>query len=278
MFKHNLFIRLSSAVVFVIVLLGGILINEYLYVVVFTLITVLTLAESYHLFEKTGNRTQKYYGIFVGLSIYLTSFFVARGDIPPSSYFIAIFLILFLFIFEMYQDRENYFLCIAFTIFGIVYVVIPMSTLNFIAFPGIGNGIFTYKYVLALFIIIWINDTGAYLIGSKFGKTKLFERISPKKTWEGTIGGAVFATIASFIISLYFKELSLPEWLIFAFIIIVFGVYGDLVESWLKRRAGIKDSGTIMPGHGGLLDRFDSTLFAAPMIFLYLKILEFFYL
>lgn len=278
MFKRNLFIRLFSSVVFVIVLLGGILINEYLYVVVFTLVTVLAQTESYHLFEKTGNHPQKYYGIFVGLTIYLISFFMARGDIPPSSYFIAIFLILFLFIFEIYQDREDNFLCIAFTIFGIVYVVIPMSILNFIAFPGIGNGIYTYKYVLALFIIIWLNDTGAYLIGSKFGKTKLFKRISPKKTWEGTIGGAVFAIIASYVISLYFKELSLPEWLVFALVIVVFGGYGDLVESGLKRRAGIKDSGTIMPGHGGILDRFDSTLFAAPMIFLYLKILECFFM
>lgn len=277
MFKRDLFIRLSSAIIFVIVLLGGILINEYLYLVVFTFITIFTQAESYHLFEKTGNRPQKYYGIFVGLTIWLLTFFVARGDIPPSSYFVAIFLILFLFIFEIYQDREDHFLCIAFTIFGIVYVVIPMSTLNFIAFAGINNGMFTYEYILALFIIIWLNDTGAYLIGSKFGKTKLFERISPKKTWEGIIGGAIFAFISAFVISLYFNGLTMPQWLIFAGIIVVFGVYGDLVESWLKRKAGIKDSGTIMPGHGGLLDRFDSTLFAAPMVFLYLKIIEYFF-
>jgi phosphatidate cytidylyltransferase len=277
MFNRNFLLRLLSAVVFIIVLLGGIVINEYLYVVVFTLITVLTQAESYHLFEKTGNRPQKYYGIFVGLTVFMSAFFVARGDIPPSSYFISIFLILFLFIFEIYQDREDHFICIAFTIFGIVYVVIPMSIINFIAFAGINKGIFTYEYVLSMFIIIWVNDTAAYLLGSKFGKRKLFERISPKKTWEGTIGGAVFSLITAFIISIYFKGLNLHEWMIFAGIVVVFGVYGDLVESWLKRRAGIKDSGTIMPGHGGLLDRFDSTLFAAPAIFLYLKIIEYFF-
>jgi len=277
MAKSNLLKRALSALVFVIVLLGGILINEYLYVVVFTLITVIAQAESYHLFEKTGNRPQKYYGIFVGLITFLLTFFVARGNIPPTSYFIAIFMIIFLFIFEIYQNREDHFISIAFTIFGIVYVVIPLSTLNFIAFAGINEGIYTYEYLLAFFIILWLNDTGAYLIGSKFGKTKLFERISPKKTWEGTIGGAIFAFIAAYVISLYFKGLSMPEWIIFAVITVVFGVYGDLVESWLKRRAGIKDSGTIMPGHGGLLDRFDSTFFAAPMIFLYLKIIEYFF-
>ncbi len=278
MVKKNLLKRALSALVFVVVILGGILINEYLYVVVYTLITIIALAESYHLFEKTGNRPQKYYGIFVGLTIYLLTFFVARGNIPPSSYFIAIFLILFLFIFEIYQDREDHFISIAFTVFGIVYVVIPISTLNFIAFSGINKGLFTYEYLLSLFIILWVNDSGAYIIGSLFGKTKLFERISPNKSWEGTIGGAVFAFIAAYVISLFFNGLSLFQWLIFAGITVLFGTYGDLVESWLKRRAGIKDSGTIMPGHGGLLDRFDSTLFAAPMIFLFLKIIEYFFI
>ncbi len=275
--KKDLTIRAISAIIFIVVILGGILINEYLYIVVFTLVTMIMLSESYHLFEKTGNKPQKYYGIFVGLTVYLLTFFVARGSIPPSSYFIAIFLILFLFIFEIYQDREDHFLSIAFTVFGIVYVVIPMSTLNFIAFPGINKGLFTYEYPAALFAIIWLNDTGAYLFGTKFGKTKLFERISPNKTWEGTVAGAVFAFITAYVISLFFKGLTLPQWLIFAAVTVLFGTYGDLVESWLKRRAGIKDSGTIMPGHGGLLDRFDSTLFAAPMIFLYLKILEYFF-
>ncbi len=278
MLKNNLLKRGLSALVFVIVLLGAILINEYLYVVIFTLITILTLAESYQLFEKTGNNPQKYYGIFVGLTLYLLSFFVAREDIPPSSYFIVIFLILFLFIFEIYQNKDNHFISIAFTIFGIVYVVIPMSTLNFIAFAGINKGLFTYEYLLALFIIIWINDTGAYLVGSKFGKTKLFERISPNKSWEGTVGGIVFAFTAAYVISLFLKGLSVYQWFIFAAVTVLFGIYGDLVESWLKRKAGIKDSGTIMPGHGGLLDRFDSTLFAAPVIFLYLKIIEYFFI
>ncbi len=278
MLKRNLLKRALSALIFVIVLLGGILINEYLYVVVFLLITLIALAEAYHLFEETGNKPQKYYGLFLGLTVWLLTFFVARNDIPSISYFIAIFLIIFLFIFEIYQHREDHFLSIAFTVFGIIYVVIPMATLNFIAFSGINKGVFTHKYLLALFVILWINDTGAYLIGSKFGKTKLFERISPNKTWEGTIGGAIFAFIAAYVIALYFKSLTLPEWMIFAAVTVVFGVYGDLTESWLKRRAGIKDSGTIMPGHGGLLDRFDSTLFAAPMIFLYLKIIEYFFL
>ncbi len=277
MLNRNLSLRLISAVVFVVVLLGGILINEYLYLVVFAVITMLSQAELYVLLKKTENNPVKYYGIFVGLSIFLASFFVARGDIPSTSYFVSIFLILFLFIFELYQNNEDHFTSIAFTIFGIVYVVIPMSTINFMAFAGLNDAVYTYEYILAFFIILWVNDSAAYLVGSKFGKHKLFERISPKKTWEGTLGGAFFSVLAAFVISFFFQSLSVSEWLIFAVIIAIFGVYGDLVESWLKRKAGIKDSGNIMPGHGGLLDRFDSTLFAAPMIFLYLKIIEYFF-
>jgi phosphatidate cytidylyltransferase len=182
-----------------------------------------------------------------------------------------------MFILELYQDREQHFRSIAFTIFGIVYVVIPISTLNFIAYAGINDDQYTYEYLLAMFIMIWVNDSGAYLIGSMIGKHKLFKSISPKKTWEGTIGGLISALLAAILISQYFLGLSLLEWIIFALVVVVFGTYGDLVESHLKRRFGVKDSGNIMPGHGGLLDRFDSTFFVAPMIFLYLKVIEYFF-
>ncbi|MCD4794811.1 MAG: phosphatidate cytidylyltransferase [Bacteroidales bacterium] len=275
--KKNLIIRSLSAVVFLLVLLSGIILNEYLYISVFTLITIIAQAELYIIFKKQGYNPQMLYGLFVGLVIFILTFLVAKELIPPTSYFIAIFLILFLFIFELYHYRENHFVSIAFTIFGIVYVVIPMSTLNFIAFAGINQNIYTYEYLLAMFIMIWVNDSGAYLIGSIIGKHKLFERISPKKTWEGTIGGLLSTIAATYVVSIFFTGINLFQWLIFAVIVVIFGTYGDLVESQLKRRAGVKDSGNIMPGHGGLLDRFDSTFFAAPMIFLYLKAIEYFF-
>lgn len=260
-----------------LVLLSGIIVNEYLYISVFTLITIIAQAELYIIFKKQGYNPQRLYGLFVGLVIFILTFLVAKELIPPTSYFIAIFLILFLFIFELYHCRENHFVSIAFTIFGIVYVVIPMSTLNFIAFAGINQNIYTYEYLLAMFIMIWVNDSGAYLIGSLIGKHKLFERISPKKTWEGSIGGLLSTFTAAYVVSLFFTGINVYQWLIFAVIVVIFGTYGDLVESQLKRRAGIKDSGNIMPGHGGLLDRFDSTFFVAPMIFLYLKTIEYFF-
>ncbi len=124
---------------------------------------------------------------------------------------------------------------------------------------------------------IWIADSAALLFGRRFGRHKLVPRVSPKKTWEGTAGGFLVTLIAAYVISLWFTVLNLNEWLIFAAIVVVFGTYGDLFESLLKRKVGVKDSGNIMPGHGGLLDRFDSTFFVAPMIFLYLKVLEYFF-
>jgi phosphatidate cytidylyltransferase len=275
--KKNFIIRSLSAFVFLAVVLSGILLNEYLYIAVFTLITVIAQAELYIMIEKKGYTTQKLYGIFTGVVIYVSTFLVAKYIIPPTSYFIAIFLIILLFILELYQTREHHFRSIAMTIFGIVYVVIPMSTLNFIAFAGINQDRYTYVYLLAMFSMIWVNDTGAYLIGSLIGKHQLFPSISPKKSWEGSIGGFVFTIFAAFIISLFFHGLNLFQWFIFATVVVVFGTYGDLVESHIKRSTGVKDSGKVMPGHGGLLDRFDSTFFVAPMIFLYLKVIEYFF-
>lgn len=273
--KKDLFVRAFSAAIFLVLLLSSILINEYLLLGMFLIITGLSQWEFYKLMQKKNYDIQRKYGIFIGFVVVVTSFFVAKGVIPSSSFYFTIFLIILMFIIQLYSDREEHFTSIAFTLVAIVYIAIPLSTINFIAFAGINESQYTYDYILAMFIMIWVNDSGAYIFGSLLGKTKLFERISPKKTWEGTIGGFLTVIVAAYIISLYFTELNLIEWFIFGTIVSVFGNYGDLVESHLKRRIGVKDSGKIMPGHGGMLDRFDSTFFAAPMIFLYLKTLEF---
>ena len=128
----------------------------------------------------------------------------------------------------------------------------------------------TSSLLVGFFIVIWGNDTFAYLSGMAFGKHKLLERVSPKKTWEGTFGGALFSFIAVIVLSLFFKELNAFEWIGFALTIIIFGTFGDLFESLIKRTLGLKDSGNIMPGHGGILDRFDSILMAAPFAYIYI--------
>ena len=275
--KKNLLKRSLSALFFLVILLSGILINEYFYFGVFIIITIISQFELYRLLKKGDYPSQNRYGVLIGFVIFVLSFFVAQDMLPPTSYFLAILLILILFISQLYYKNEDHFKSIAFTLFGIVYIVLPLSALTFIAFSGINNDQYTYDYILAMFIMIWVNDSGAYIIGSLIGKRKLFERISPKKTWEGTAGGFLVTLIAAYIISFSFTDLKLYEWMIFAVIVVVFGTYGDLVESLLKRKVGVKDSGNIMPGHGGLLDRFDSTFFVAPMIFLYLKVLEYFF-
>jgi len=146
---------------------------------------------------------------------------------------------------------------------------LPFSLLNFILFIKDWQPLI----LLSVFVTIWVNDTGAYLTGVTIGKHRLFERISPKKSWEGFIGGAVFALLSGYVFSLLIPEIQLINWLVFSEIIVVFGTFGDLIESLMKRTVGVKDSGDLIPGHGGLLDRFDSMLLAAPVIFIYLSLL-----
>ena len=129
---------------------------------------------------------------------------------------------------------------------------------------------FSAIVLLGFFLLIWANDSGAYIVGSLVGKNKLFERISPKKTWEGFLGGGFFALMFAWLISYFVTEISLIDWLVVALITFVFGTFGDLIESLLKRMVKVKDSGNILPGHGGILDRFDSMIIAAPMVFIYL--------
>lgn len=135
------------------------------------------------------------------------------------------------------------------------------------------NGSFTPLILFSCFILVWVNDTFAYLVGKNFGKQKLFPSISPKKTVEGFLGGLFFACIASYFIARFIGKLSFNNWLILAILISVFGTLGDLIESKFKRQAKVKDSGVIMPGHGGLLDRLDSIIFAAPFVLLYLRLM-----
>ena len=163
-----------------------------------------------------------------------------------------------------------------------IYVAVPFAVLNMIAFF---RGQFTPVLVLSMLVFIWANDSFAYLTGSLFGRHRMFERVSPKKSWEGFIGGNIFALVAAYLMSILDQPLSnllvghdgasleLWQWLVFAQIVVVFGTLGDLVESLLKRTLGVKDSGVAIPGHGGWLDRFDSLIFAAPVVACYLYLL-----
>lgn len=157
-------------------------------------------------------------------------------------------------------------------VYLIGYIILPIILITKIPFTEEG---YNPKIIISIFILIWTNDTFAYIVGKSIGKRKLFEQISPKKTIEGFLGGLLFALIAGIIIALYYLNQSVLNWIIIALIVGIFGTIGDLIESRFKRIAGVKDSGTIMPGHGGILDRLDSVIFAAPIIFLFHQIINY---
>jgi phosphatidate cytidylyltransferase len=177
----------------------------------------------------------------------------------------------------LYSQHPNPLEAIGTAVVGILYIPIPLALLNLFNDP-IFMHVDQPKYmVLGFFLLVWANDTFAYLTGVTFGKHPLFKRISPKKTWEGSLGGALLTIAFSYLVFKYLGVISLIDWIIVAALIIIFGTFGDLSESMIKRLAQVKDSGNILPGHGGMLDRFDAVLFAAPVVFLYLLIAHSFF-
>lgn len=171
---------------------------------------------------------------------------------------------------QLYLDDKTPLRSMALMYFGVGYVVLPISLLSVIIFH---KGVFSPFLVVGLLIMIWCMDTGAYFFGSAFGKRKLFERISPKKSWEGAAGGVLLVMVSAWVLGLYFQEMNQWQWLVAGGIIAVSGIYGDLVESFIKRVGLTKDSGSSIPGHGGFLDRFDSLIYSIPFFLLFLKLL-----
>jgi len=172
---------------------------------------------------------------------------------------------------KLYKKFERKpFTNIAFTFLGIFYVAVPFALLNIAVFDD--NRAYNFEIMMGCLFILWASDTGAYFAGTFLGKRKLFERISPKKSWEGFFGGALLALIFAYGLSIYLHTLSVFQWMVVAIIIIVGGTFGDLVESLLKRSIEIKDSGNSIPGHGGFLDRFDGLFISAPFIVAYLEV------
>lgn len=213
---------------------------------------------------------QRWFGTFCGVFIFTLSFLIEYGKISYVFYYLIFPIVSCLYMIKLYKKFERKpFTNIAYTFLGILYIAVPFSLLNIAVFE---EGHYNFEIILGCLLILWASDTGAYFAGTFFGKRKLFERISPKKTWEGFFGGAVLALIFAYGLSWYFHTYDLVQWLMIGLIIIVGGTFGDLVESLLKRSIEIKDSGNSIPGHGGFLDRFDGLLISAPFILAYLKI------
>ena len=268
---NNLLQRAISGAIFVVLLIGSIIWNEYSFGILFAAITTLAVFE----FQKLTNQQK---GICVSpvlavtgaLLLFASSFLYASHILPITVYLTYGLFVVLALISELYRKKEQPIHNWAYFLLGQIFVALPFSLLNFILFMPAYQPL----VLLAVFVTIWVNDTGAYLTGITFGKHRLFERISPKKSWEGFFGGAVFALASGYVFSLFIPEISLLEWFIFSEIIVIFGTFGDLIESLLKRTLNVKDSGNLIPGHGGLLDRFDSMLLAAPVILMYLQLLS----
>ncbi len=262
----NFFQRTLTGAIFIIVVLGAVLMGGYTFAALFFIVNILGLAEFYSLLEKNGIRVQKFSGVFLGSFLLAIVFLHLAGSLPADFLLLLPAVLLFVFANELFLNRPNPFSSIAYTLLGIIYISLSLSL--FIAIPFVHSaGGYGSSVVIGYFVILWTSDTAAYLVGSRFGKNRLFERISPKKSWEGVIGGLICGLIAAYILAQYYRQFSLLQWLIIAIVIIVTGIIGDLVESMFKRNMQVKDTGHILPGHGGILDRFDALLFSAPFVF-----------
>ncbi len=257
-------------------IVAGIMVSEWTYFVIFFLITALSLWEFYKLAGLDGMLPQKTFGTLCGLLIFVLSFLIERGAISYRYYFVFFPLLSCVYMIKLYKKFERKpFTNIAFTFLGVFYVAIPFALLNIATFE---NGSYDYQIIFGCLFILWASDTGAYFAGTFFGKRKLFERISPKKSWEGFVGGAILAFVFAYGLPYFFSAIGHEptirwwQWMVIGVLIVIGGTFGDLVESLLKRSIEIKDSGTALPGHGGFLDRFDGLLISAPFIVAFLEI------
>lgn len=254
-------------------------------VFLFALVTGLTMWEYCGLVNNVGGvAVNRFISTVAGVYLFVAVGGFCCGLVQTGAVFIPYLLTLvYLFISELYAKNGNAVNDWAYTMLGQMYVALPLSMINVLAFNAAEDGSIRFNYIipLSVFIFLWTNDTGAYCTGSLIGRHKLFPRISPAKSWEGSIGGAVLVVAAAWIVSTCTADngvsvLTTAQWIGLGLVVVVFGTWGDLVESLFKRTLGIKDSGNILPGHGGMLDRFDSSLMAMPAAVIYLYSLTLF--
>ncbi|MBU2994980.1 phosphatidate cytidylyltransferase [Cellulophaga baltica] len=260
--------RLLTGIVYVVILLAAIFLSSDAFDFLFMAFGLACLFEFKRMTKLKG------YYIFTGYLALWWAFIYFINDFAYGQSIINVLMFLTITInitllFYLFSKKEKIFTVVQKFIVGLFYIGGGCIFLTMIPYR---DNDFAKLLIMGIFILIWVNDSFAYLVGKSIGKTKLFSSVSPKKTWEGTIGGLVFALFAAYIMAKFETHISLIQWLILAVVIVVSGNLGDLLESKFKRAAGIKDSGAILPGHGGMLDRLDSLIFAAPFAYLTLNI------
>ena len=266
----------------VFLILAALYVDRFFFAAIFLVVVILGLLEFYTITVADDCKPQKITGTILGTILYLgiSGFYLIQSSnaiIFPILFMLPVFFIPI--IIELYRKKNKSLINVSITILGLIYISLPLGLLNIMNDP-IGGTIFGRfpAYLTVYFLITWIYDTGAYLVGKNFGKHKFFERISPKKTWEGIIGGTVLALAAATGLSFIAEGIQMTHFLVLTVLVIFFGTFGDLAESLFKRSLNLKDSGNILPGHGGILDRFDTIFVSAPFVFLYFLLLSTFLL
>ena len=272
--KSNFLQRAITGILFVGVLVGCILYDPWTFSALFVVISALTIREFGHLINQVeGVSINKNITMLAGVYLYMAVMAFCTNLSGSKIFLPYLLLIMYLMISELYLKKENPVMNWAYSMLSQLYIALPFAMLNVLSFhtsPMDTSVSYNPILPLSVFVFIWLSDTGAYCVGSLIGRQRLFERISPKKSWEGSIGGGIVAIGSSFIFAHYFPIMNMAEWAGLALIVVIFGTWGDLTESLLKRQLHIKDSGAILPGHGGMLDRFDSALMAIPAAVVYL--------
>jgi len=276
----DLYRRTITAVWIVLFILGGFWLHPVSFFITGLLLMTGCQYEYYLMVRKTGVKVQMINGIITGAALYIISTIIAAGY-AAWEYYLTLFLMIFIImITELYRKQEKPFDSLAQTFFALVWIAIPFSLFPFSAFSRTGlnsilahgDMVFSPAIVIGFLLLLWTNDTAAYLSGITIGQHRLMERISPKKSWEGFIGGLIITALAAWLLSGWLGVVNKAGWIFISVIISVAGTYGDLAESMLKRSMNVKDSGTILPGHGGFLDRFDSAIVSFPLVYLFISL------
>lgn len=254
-------------------MIGSIMIHPLFFLAVFLFILILGMTEFYRIGSLPDARPMKVPGIATGIILFSVIFLIQYAKADPRLLYLVPASGLILICLPMFRQNDQTILSASITFLGLVYVSLPVSVFNLLVYHPYKEG-FDYQVVLYLFLILWLNDTGAYITGRLLGRHKMFPRISPKKSWEGLAGGLIMALLVTWLARPLFPDI--PSWHLWVLcpIIVVAGTFGDLVESGWKRAAGVKDSGKLMPGHGGILDRFDSLILAAPAVYITINLLK----
>ena len=273
----NMTIRAITGTIFVAAVVTCFLLPEAM-MFLFALVTALSVWEFTGLVNNSGDvRVNRFICTVAGVYLFLAFAGFCSGITPAAVFIPYLLTVVYLFISELYTKAPNPINNWAYTMLSQMYIALPFSMINVVAFHSTGDAhVYDYLLPLSIFIFLWTNDTGAYISGSLLGRHKLFPRVSPGKSWEGSIGGGLLVLAVAALVGYLANSsegghtLSIPAWMGLGLVVVFFGTWGDLVESLFKRTLGIKDSGNILPGHGGMLDRFDSSLMAFPAAVVYL--------